>query len=290
MEAITRLTKRAAAAVVLALLAASPALAQDDEKDLGWAFAAELGSLWTGGNQETFSLAADGKLEYVWPVSRFRFELGGFTTESSLTTTTAVGAGQDDFEVFDETVTEKTAETYYSRARYDRDIGSRFYVFGAGDWLRNTFAGIDSRFLLSAGAGTLWVDGDRVRFSTDYAVTYTFEENVVGDPATSSEFAGLRLAYEFNWNLTESTNFESTLTGDFNLDDTDDIRLDWYNGLPIDISSVLAFKPSIRLLWRNDPALQEVPLFDGGGNATGTVFAPLQKLDTFFNLALIFKF
>jgi putative salt-induced outer membrane protein YdiY len=266
-------------------------VAQEDGKDLGWAFEAELGSLWTGGNQETFSLAADGKLEYVWPVSRFRFELGGFTTESSLTTTTAVGTGQDNFQVFDETVTEKTAETYYSRARYDREVGSTFYVFGAGDWLRNTFAGIDSRFLVSAGGGNLWVDGDRVRFSTDYALTYTFEENVVGDPDPTSSFAGLRMAYELDWSLTESAAFESALTADLNLDNTDDIRIDWRSGLPIDISSVLALKPGIRLLWRNDPALEAVPLFDApGGTQMGTVLTPLEKLDTYFNVALVFKF
>lgn len=293
MQSITRRMGSIRAATALLVLFASPVLAQDDgdEKELGWAFEAELGSLWTGGNQETFTLAADGTLEYVWPVSRFKFEAGGFTTESSTTTTTAVGSGQNDFQVFDETVTEKTAETFYSRARYERELSEKFYVFGAGDWLRNTFAGIDSRFLFSVGAGNLWLDDGRIRFSTDYAFTYTLEENVVETPDESSNFPGLRLAYDFNWKLTESATFESTLTGDFNLDNTDDIRLDWYNGLPIDISSVLALKPSLRLMWRNDPALEEVPLFDApGGTQTGTVLTPLKELDTYFNIALVFKF
>lgn len=275
---------------VLATLTAPSARAQDDERELGWAFTAELGSLWTGGNQETFTLALDGTLEYTWPVSRFRFEGGGFTTESSLTTTTAVGTGQDDFQLVEETVTETTAEAYYSRARYDYNVSEKFYVFGGVDWLRNTFAGIDSRFLTAAGAGNLWVDDGRVRFTTDYAVTYTFESEVVSNPFTKSDFPGLRLAYDFDWTLTESASFESTLISDFNLDNTDDVRLDWYNGFPIDISSVLAFKPSLRLLWRNEPALQEVPLLDAGGDPIGTVFTPLKELDSFFNLSLIFKF
>ncbi|MDP2471952.1 MAG: DUF481 domain-containing protein [Candidatus Palauibacterales bacterium] len=283
-----------AAVGVAALLAlfASPLLAQDgDERELGWSFQAELGSLWTGGNQETFTLAADGKLAYTWPVSRFKFELGGFQTESSLTTTTAVGTGQDDFQLASTTVTEKTAETYYSEARYDYDLSDRFYVFGAGDWLRNPFSGIDSRFVFSGGAGNLWVDSDRIRFSTDYAATYTHEENVVPTPGQNTDFPGLRLAYDFKWTLTQTAKFESTLTADLNLDNTDDVRLDWYNGLPIDISSVLAFKPSIRLMWRNDPALEEVPLFDApGGTQNGTVLTPLKKLDTYFNIALVFKF
>jgi putative salt-induced outer membrane protein YdiY len=290
MISMKKLSWNLAVSAILLSTTALPAFAQDDERELGWAFTAELGSLWTGGNQETFTLAVDGTLQYTWPRSRFAFEGGGFSSESSLTTTTAVGTGQDDFQLDSETVTEKTAEAYYSRARYDYDISDKFYVFGGGDWMRNTFAGIDSRLLTSAGAGNLWVDNGKIRFSTDYAVTYTFEETVVTNSANNANFPGLRLAYDFNWQLTASTKFESGLTGDFNLDNTDDIRVNWYNGLPIDISSVLAFKPSLRLMWRNDPALQEVPLFDAGGSPTGTVFTPLQELDTFFNLSLLFKF
>ena len=290
MISIKRLSWTLTVSAALFPMLVAPAVAQDEERELGWAFTAELGSLWTGGNQETFTLAMDGTLEYTWPKSRFRFEGGGFSSESSLTTTTAVGTGQDDFQLFEETVTEKTAEAYYSKARYDYNISEKFYLFGGVDWLRNTFAGIDSRFLTSAGAGNLWVDNGKIRFSTDYSVTYTFEEEVVTNPFTNSNFPGLRFAYDFDWQLTVSTKFESELVSDFNLDNTDDIRVNWYNGLPIDISSVLAFKPSIRLMWRNDPALQEVPLFDAGGNPIGNVFTPLQELDTFFNLSLIFKF
>jgi putative salt-induced outer membrane protein YdiY len=283
---------RVTIAVVAPLPLIAPAApAQDAERELGWAFEAELGALLTGGNQETYTLALDGKLEYVWPVSRFRFTGGGFTTESSLTTSVAIGTGQDDFELLEETNTEKTAEAYYSRARYDYNVSERFFLIGGTDWLRNTFAGIDSRFLLAAGAGNSWVDNGTIRFETDYAVTYTFEEEVVANPFTESKFAGLRLGYDLLWNLTASTDFESTLIGDWNLDNTDDIRLDWYNALPIDISSVLALKPSLRLLWRNDPALQAVPLFDTpGGTEGGTVLTPLKELDSFFNIALLFRF
>jgi len=290
MISIKRLSWSVAASAILLSTTAVPALAQDDERELGWLFEAELGGLWTGGNQTTGTFLLDGRVDYVWPRSKFHFRVGGFTTESSVTTTTAVGTGQDDFQLNESTVSQKTAETFYSRARYDYDISERFYVFGGGDWLRNTFAGIDSRFLVAGGAGNVWADNDRVRFSTDYAVTYTFEQDVVENPFTNANFPGLRLAYDFDWQLTTSTKFESELTGDFNLDNTDDIRLNWYNGLPIDISSVLAFVPSLRLLWRNDPALQEVPLFDGLGNPIGSVFTPLEELDSYFSLSLLFKF
>ncbi len=291
MDLIARWTGSGVAAAFILTLLASPATAQEEEKELGWAFEAELGSLWTGGNQETTTLSASGKLEYVWPTSRFRFQAGGFTTESSLTTTTAVGTGQNDFRVIEDKATEKTAETYYSRTRFDHDISERFFVVGGVDWLRNPFSGIDSRFLVAAGAGNKWVQSDRLKFETDYFVTYTFEQEVVSNPITESNFPGLRVGYDLEWLLTQSTKLESSIVADLNLDNTDDVRLDWYNGLPIDISSVLAFKPGLRLLWRNDPALQDVPLFDApGGTQNGTVMAPLRKLDSYFSVALVFKF
>ncbi len=291
MISLKRLSRTLAAAAILLSTMAVPAIAQDDERELGWAFEADLGALWTGGNQETNTLAFNGTVAYLWPRSQLKFEGGGFTSESSLTTSTAVGTGQDDFQLFEETVTEKTAETFLAGLRYDYDVSDKFYLTGSSDWLRNPFAGIDDRFVFGAGAGNRWVDNGKVRFTTDYLVTYTTETTVVPDPTVPSDFAGLRLGYDFLWDATASTNFESTLVADFNLDDTDDIRLDWYNGLPIDISSVLAFKPSIRLMWRNDPALQVVPLFDApGGTETGVVLSPLNELDSFFNLSLLFKF
>ena len=68
------------------------------------------------------------------------------------------------------------------------------------------------------------------------------------------------------------------------------MRVDWYNGLPIAISEKFVFTPSLRLLWRNDPALTSVALLDApGGTEIGTVATPLKKLDTIFTMALVVK-
>ncbi len=66
------------------------------------------------------------------------------------------------------------------------------------------------------------------------------------------------------------------------------MRFDWTNSLPVSISETLALKPSLQLLWRNDPALEAIELFTSGGDPTGsTVLVPLDKLDTLFTLALV---
>lgn len=266
----------------------APALAQE-ETDQGWAFTAEVSGVWTAGNSESNTLGLAGTLRREWARSLIKFEAGAIRTESGTTTRTAVGT-VDDFEVVKETVRAKTAENYYLRGKYDYKISERFFALAGVDWLRNTFAGIDSRLLLAVGAGNIWLDGERSRLTTDYAVTYSFQEDVVDNPSLKSDFPGLRLAYDLWWQITASTEFESKLTGDLNLDTTDDVRLDFTNSLPISISSKLAFKPSLQLLWRNDPALKDVDLETPAGEPTGeTVPVPLEKLDSFFTVALVVK-
>jgi putative salt-induced outer membrane protein YdiY len=273
-------------AAILAL-SAGTARAQGEEPKR-WAFTAEISGVWAAGNSESTTLGLASTLKRMWEKSELKFEGGAVRAEAGTTTRTAVGASSEDFEVQEETVRQKTAENYYLRGRYDYKISERFYTLVGADWLRNTFAGIDSRVLLAAGAGNIWLDDERTRLSTDYAATYSFQEDVVDNPFIKSKFPGLRLAYDFWWQLTGSTEFESRLITDFNLDTTEDIRADFTNSLPISISSKLAFKPSLQLLWRNDPALSALELMAPDGTPTGeTVLVPLDKLDSFFTVALV---
>jgi len=154
--------------------------------------------------------------------------------------------------------------------------------------LRNRFAGINSRTLVAAGVGNKWVDNADVRFKTDYSFTYSFQNDVVENPFAKTNFPGVRFAYDFWYKLTESTEFESIFTVDWNLDNTDDIRFDFYNALPIKISEVFTLKPSLQLLWRNEPSLTEIDLFANDGTPTGLkVLTPLKNMDSLFSLTLV---
>ncbi len=291
---MTKISRVAAATLAFALalaLSADGVLAQSSsgEDRLGWFYTAEITGVWTAGNSESTTLGFASGLRRVWPRSQIKFAGGAIRTESGLATRFAEGS-VDDFTVQKETDREKTAESYYFRGRYDYQLSKRFYTFAGGDWLRNTFAGIDSRTLLAAGAGNTWITDDRTSFTTDYGLTYTFQQDVVENPFLSTNFPGLRAAYDFWRQLTSSTEFQSTLVVDLNLDNTDDVRFDLLNELPISISSKLAFKPSLQLLWRNQPSLTQVDLFDSSGTPTGEkVRVPLEKLDSFFKAALVVK-
>jgi putative salt-induced outer membrane protein YdiY len=274
---------------ILALgVSVAPARAQDAPPD-GWQFRGEVTTVLTAGNAEAFTFGLGSTLENRRGRGLLKLEAGGMRTESVFVTRTAVGT-PDVFQIVTTEDRQKTAESYFARARYDRAVSEYFLAYGGVDWMRNTFAGIDSRFLLELGAGNIWRDDDASRFRTSYAATYTFQSDVVEDPTVSRRFPGLRAGWEYWRQVTATTEFDSRLVGDLNLEETNDFRTDFTNSLTVAISDALALKPSLQLLWRNRPSLAAVPLLATDGTATGqTVTMPLEKTDLLFRLALVVR-
>ena len=283
---------KAAIAVVAAVLAfgVSGVRAQDATKeDLGWKFSASLGWFWVGGNSESNSFAFGAEAIRKMERSELLLKAGGTQTESTLKTRTAVGT-VDEYILEEESRTERTSELYFARGRYDYSLSKYFFVFGGVDWLRNKFAGIDSRELIALGAGNTWFDKPVVRFKTDYGVTYTFESEVVENPFVKTDFPGARFGYDFWWKITTTTEFTSLFIADWNLDNTDDVRIDCRNELPVSVSDHFKLKAGLQFLWRNAPALTSVALFDTDGVPVGdSVLVPLEELDTVFTLSLVFE-
>lgn len=274
--------------LLFSAVSVSPAHSQEGE-NVGLYFTGELSTVSTFGNSESLTLGVSATFGHLWENAELKFDGGAVRTESSLKTRTATGTEQS-FTVAEQTRTEKTAEAFYLRGRYDRNVSSSFFVFGGADWLRNTFAGIDSRTLLAAGVGNIWIDTETVRFKTDVGATYTFQDDVFENPLNKMNFPGVRVGYDLRATLSESTDFESSLIGDWNLDNTSDVRLTSANSLAVAINSLLALKPAVKLLWQNAPSSTEVPLYDNAGTATGlAVLAPLEKLDTIFTISLVLK-
>jgi putative salt-induced outer membrane protein YdiY len=278
-----RFVKVILATTVLVILGTGAALADEGEIP-GWYLDAELAFVATSGNSESSTLGLGAKLRRLWTRSEFILSGGATQTESSLITRTATGT-ETDYTVAENKVTEKTAELYFLRGWYKYNFTPKFFGYTGVDWLSNKFAGIDSRTLLALGAGNDWKNSDKFKFSTFYSVTYTFQEDVVENPFVKTDFPGLRLGYDLKAKLSSSTDFESVLVADWNLDNSDDVRVDWYNALPVGISETLLLKPAVQMMWRNQPSLTNVPL-EGTDLEVPT---PLNELDTIFTLALIVK-
>jgi putative salt-induced outer membrane protein YdiY len=278
------------AVAVASVTRPTPAFGQD--RPLGSAFTTELTAVWTTGNAKMSTFGLDAQYTYLWERAEVKLQGGAVRSQTTFTTRSAVGTSQDDFAVTKTEDTEQTAEAFYARGRYNHQFSDLFYGFGGTDWLRNTFSGIESRTLVAVGAGNIWANSERVKFKTDYSATYTFQQDVVENPFVKSNFPGVRFSYDLWTRLTSSTEFLSVLIADLNLDDTDDLRFDVVNALPVAISSRLQFKPSLQLMWRNRPSLTEVALTPPAGQTadTPTVTIPLQKLDSIFKVALVVKF
>jgi hypothetical protein len=65
------------------------------------------------------------------------------------------------------------------------------------------------------------------------------------------------------------------------------LRFDWLNGVGVAINDHIALKTNLRLLLRNQPALEVIGLRDGAGATIGSVVVAKEKLDTTFATSLV---
>jgi putative salt-induced outer membrane protein YdiY len=254
-----------------------------DERPVGWKDAAEFTFVMTAGNASASTLGFKNTADHFWPNAQFQISFGGIRTQSGITARTASGSPSN-FTVSEDTETETTAENYFVRSRMDRNISEAAFLFGGANWDRNTFAGVQNRFGLAAGAGRAWLAEETRRFKTDLGLTYTVQDDVVENPEADDSFPGLRGSYEFFHKLTETTDFQSALVVDENLSQTSDTRADWTNSVAVAVSEKLALKTSLQILFDNEPAMIAVPLGDD------EVLTPLDKVDSIFTVALVVNF
>lgn len=282
-----QLCYRAMTSALLTAALVSPAAAQDP---LTWENSTEFSFVTTSGNASSTTLGLKSGLTGTGDVSVFKLQVGGIRASSDFRTRTAVGTASS-FTVNEETRTEKSAENYFARSRFDRNLGDNdFFVFGGAGWERNTFAGYNHRVSFVAGVGDTWVDDGRTLFKTDIGGTYTIQKDVDPTPGASDGFGGIRATMELTRDLTETTAFESGIVIDENLQNTDDLRFDWISSLSVALAEGLAFKTSLQLLFDNDPALIGVPLFDTGGTPAGSnVLVPSNEFDSFLTISLVIK-
>jgi putative salt-induced outer membrane protein YdiY len=255
-----------------------------------WENATEFAFVTTSGNASSTTLGLQSELNGKSEVSSFKVELGGIRASSNFRTRTAVGT-PGSFVVNEMTRTERSAANYFVRSRFDQDLGENdFFVFAGAGWARNTFAGFNNRFSFVAGVGDAWIDDETTLFKTDIGGTYTIQKDIEPTAGRGDGFGGVRATVEFTRALSETTDLELNVVADENLQNTEDLRIDWQTSLSVSLTEGLAFKTSYQILFDNDPALVGVPLFDGGGTPAGVnVLVPSQDIDTFLTLSLVIK-
>jgi len=273
-------------ALVSVLCLAAPVLAQD-ESSFVWDNSTEFSFVSTSGNASSNTLGLKSALTGSGDGNTFKLEIGGIRASSNFTTRTATGT-LTNFDIIEETRSERSAASYFARSRYDHDLGAGF-AFGGAGWERNTFAGIKHRYSFVLGLGKAWVESETGLFKTDLGATYTIQKDVSPTPDASDGFGGARATIEASRAVTSTTDLATTLIVDENLRDTEDLRADWTMSIAVALTEGLAFKTSYQMLYDKDPALIGVPLLDASDNLLGEVSTPSQKVDSFLTLSLVIK-
>ena len=252
-----------------------------------WTDVAEFSFVATAGNSEASTLGFKNTLARAWEKSSFELKAGAVRGESTRTTRTVVAGPA----ISETSTTDLTAENYVFNGRYDRKITERFFWYTGAGWDRNRFAGVDNRYSGVGGVGNIWLDADRVKFRTDYALSYTKQENVVEVAGADDSFLGARLSSKFLHKLGAVTTFGNDLVVDENLDETSDFRADMTNWVTVSMSARLALKVSLQWLYDNEPSFESIA--DPGDLLPPlgpTASAQLDDLDTIFTASLVANF
>jgi putative salt-induced outer membrane protein YdiY len=249
---------------------------------------ADLSYVLTSGNSSTSSLGFKGDVTRRWTRHSIGFAAGGIRTSSSSQDARFAVGTPDDFELRIPDA-EPTAAAYYARGRYDYKLSERlFYTAGAG-WERNRFSGIENRWVVDTGLGYIFLNNARTSFRGAAGITYTSEDFTVDDGGDGS-FIGARVGWDFRHKLLETTTFTHSFIFDQSLEDGSDSRFDAQFGLHVAMSTKLGLKVNWRILYDNQPAFAEVPLFTPGGVPTGlSVLAPYKKTDQGLSVSLVFS-
>jgi hypothetical protein len=245
----------------------------------------DLGIVIATGNAHSTSVGLRNVYGYRFPQAELRWEAGWVRVSSRDGHRFAIGSPEA-FRLV-EPGSSVDSERLFSKVRYQQQFSSRTDWFTNFDAVRDEPANISHQFVIAAGFGNTWYKTARGTFRTAYGVTVTDEDLVVEGP---NRFGGYRLYYGFKTPLAGASTIESELTADGSFDTARDIRADWLNGVSVPMNAKLALKSSVRLLFRNLPALEVLELRTAGGGPVGEVEVEKGKVDTNITTSLVITF
>ena len=254
-----------------------------------WSNSSEFSFIQTRGNTESTTFGLANELITEWERTETKLEVGALRTNTTRFRRAAIGTA-DDYRIEEESETRVSAENYHIRFRGDREFSERSSVFGQLGWARNTFTGIDGRYVLVAGMSTRWMEDEVHQLRSSYGLTFTAQDDVVPNPDVRGTFIGLQVSGEYEIQLTDNTELKTTLVVDENGFDPADLRADWVSTLGVSMSEHFGLQAKFQYLFDNRPSLVDVPLTTAAGESTGKVSIPLDKSDRVLTMALVVNF
>ncbi|HVO11183.1 MAG TPA: DUF481 domain-containing protein [Vicinamibacteria bacterium] len=282
-------------------LLTAPASLFAQQKPVGWTTTANLSTVATAGNTESFSLGGKLRIERNWLRTVFFVDAGAIRQDASDKNLFAVGplVAKDTpcvspCSVTDNSVRNTKAENYNVETGVERRVTERFFYTVNGGYKRDLFSGIETLASGRAGVGYYWSDRSAQELKLAVDLTYTHQKEQVPDPAKKENFVGGRFEgdYAVKFGDTKNSSFTTKLALDENFQVTSDWRLLSDNALTVQMTRRLALQLGGKIDFRNLPALQEVQLFAappvaGGAGAIGQVTTPFKKTDATITVSLV---
>ena len=195
-----------------------------------WHDEAELMYVDTSGNTEVTTLSAKNTLTVPFSAeTKGTWKLGALYGKSDGT---------------------KNAESYFTEVRVDHSYTERLYSFGYGGWFKDTFAGIDARYYLGAGAGYKLYTGPKHFLLGEAGLTYT-KEDYTDD--TDSSFLGGRLFGKYEYHFNEKNKFTQSLEWLLDFSEFDNWNLNSETAVLSALNGWLSLKASYLVKYDNDP-------------------------------------
>jgi putative salt-induced outer membrane protein len=200
-----------------------------------WSGQASLSFVSTSGNSSTQTLGAGAEIDYnkdVW---------AGLARAAYLRA-----------EATDQTTKMETvnAESSAATLRGARKLQPKLEAFVQGDFVRDTFSGIDHRLTGEAGVGYSVVDTAPQALKLTVGLGYTKESRSAGESLSfSSAIAGLG----YKWKFSKTAEFAEDVAYTEDLKDTGDWRLSNVTSLTAGLTTVLSLKATYTLNYLKEP-------------------------------------
>ncbi|MBE0617574.1 MAG: DUF481 domain-containing protein [Proteobacteria bacterium] len=223
---MTKICQAMAISLLLAL-AAGPALAAENP---GLKGRAEASYVRTSGNTDAQTLA--GKLSGSYEEGANRYFLKG-----SILFAKAEG--------------DETSNRWLAEGRYERGLTDRLFAFAEAGYLKDKFAGFDSKVYFGPGVGYEIAKTERHLLKALASLLYTWDN--YADDGTDSYATG-KLAGDYTWQVLENLKFRQYAEYLVSLEDANMYFVNTDTGLEVKVNSNLSLGVSYLTNYQNEPS------------------------------------
>ena len=274
-------------AVTWAPIAEAQDAAQEQEEDTTeppeesvkpWSNEAEASYVKTGGNSSASTLALSNRFAYNFTYSELLFDV-----EFMRASTTTTLRSNVDGALVEKEQSATSAERYEIAGSFRQNILDNMFWYVRGDWYRNRFAGINSRFAGGGGVGYRFVETPTTLFVGELGLGLT-KESLTNDAGDT--FVDIRAALEGRFKITDSTDFNFFVSAADDVQNTDNLRVKFNAAVSVAVSNALALRVGYLLDYRNDPVVETL----AGSAGVSPVSYTRNKSDSMFLVSLVVKF